>query len=200
MREWIAGLDAGAERLGVDADDLRLALFAFAALADEIVLGSALPVRDEWRRRPLQLELFGEQLAGERFFEHLDRLREQGARRLPVLQVFHLALLLGFQGRFALDNGEALAWTTSRLGDEIARWRGGRAALAPHAEPPDRIVHRLRRQWPPWASAVFVVGVALLALGVLQYDLAVATERALAPHQGVVRALRETAHLSIEPP
>lgn len=200
LTAWLAGLAPAADRLGVDAEDLRLASFAFAALADEIVLGSSLPVRDAWRRRPLQLELFGEQLAGERFFEHLERLREQGPRRLALLQVFHLCLLLGFRGRYALDGAEALAWTTTRLGDEIARWRGGRVPLAPHAQPPDRPVHRLRRAWPAWASAAVVCGVALLAFGALQWDLARTADRALAPHRDVVRPLPELAHLTVTLP
>ena len=200
LTDWIDGLAGAAERAGIDREDLRLATFAFAALADEIVLGSALPVRDAWRRRPLQLELFGEQLAGERFFEHLERLREQGPRRLALLEVFHLCLLLGFRGRHALDGAEALAWTTVRLGDEIARWRGGRLPLAPHAEPPDRVVHRLRRPWPAWGSAVVVAAVAALAFGALQLDLARAAGRVLAATNDVVRPLPEVVRLTITLP
>ena len=200
LRDWLGETEREARRQGAEPEDARLACFAFAALADELALGSPGALREAWLQQPLQHELFDEPLAGERFFEHLDRLREQGPRRLALLQVFHLCLLLGFRGRYALDGAEALAWTTTRLGDEIARWRGGRVPLAPHAQPPDRPVHRLRRAWPAWASAAVVCGVALLAFGALQWDLARTADRALAPHRDVVRPLPELAHLTVTLP
>src|SRR5438876_927376 len=45
--------------------------FALAAFVDETVLTANFPLREEWERVPLQLEYFGEHLAGVKFFERL---------------------------------------------------------------------------------------------------------------------------------
>ncbi|WP_351190196.1 DotU family type IV/VI secretion system protein, partial [Shewanella sp. TB4-MNA-CIBAN-0142] len=60
-------------------------------------------LKDAWELNPLQLDLFGSQIAGNEFFERLDGLREQGERRLPALEVYHYAMLLGFQGKYRLE-------------------------------------------------------------------------------------------------
>src|SRR3990167_4775723 len=99
VKTFLAGFERGTQRLDSKAEDVFLAKFAFTALVDELAMSPTLGLRDQWERRPLQLELFGEQLAGEKFFEHLETLRGQGAARIPVLEVFHMCLLLGFQGR-----------------------------------------------------------------------------------------------------
>lgn len=51
------------------------AKYAFCALMDEIILSSDFSVRADWERAPLQLRIFGEHLAGERFFDKLEMLR-----------------------------------------------------------------------------------------------------------------------------
>ncbi|MBG6082927.1 type VI secretion system protein ImpK [Rubrivivax gelatinosus] len=200
LRDWLGGVEAEARRQGLDADDARLACFAFAALCDELALGAPGLLRETWLQQPLQHELFDEPLAGERFFEHLDRLREQGPRRLAVLEVFRLCLLLGYQGRYAFQAPESRAWLVQRLDDEITRWRGGRAPFAPRAQPPDHLVHRLRRQVPAWAVVAVCAGVVLLAWAALRLQLDRWTEQELARLPPAVQPLAEPARLSIRWP
>ena len=101
-------------------------------------------MRLAWERRPLQLVIFGDQLAGEHFFDRLEALRSAGGARLPALQVFHMCLLIGFRGKHALDASDKLSYLTARLGDEIAHMQGRSKGFAPQAERPDQIVHKLR--------------------------------------------------------
>eukprot|EP01032_Pedospumella_encystans_P035311 gene35311-39942_t len=103
------------------------------AALDEIVLASGFPIREPWERRPLQLKVFGDQLAGEHFFDRLEALRAKGGVRLQSLQVFHLCLLLGFKGKYALDSSDKLACLTARVGDEIAHIKGKSRGFAPRA-------------------------------------------------------------------
>jgi type VI secretion system protein ImpK len=58
--------------------------------------------------------------------------------RLQALEVFHMCLLLGFQGKYALEGTEKLGYLTARLGDEILHLQGRRSAFAPHWAPPIR--------------------------------------------------------------
>jgi type VI secretion system protein ImpK len=152
-----------AKKLRAHGEDIEAAKYAYCAALDEIVLASTFPIRDTWERRPLQLMLFGDQLAGEHFFDRLEALRIKGGARLQALQVFHTCLLLGFQGKYALDGGDKLAYMTARLGDEIAHIKGRSAGFAPRAERPDQVVNKLRTSVPLWAvCSVF----ALMGLGV----------------------------------
>lgn len=200
LRQLMSQVDRGAKKLRLETDDVFQAKFAFCALLDEIVLGSSLKVREDWERKPLQLELFGEHTAGEKFFDRLETLRGEGARRLQVLEVYHMCLLLGFQGRYALEGSERLGYLTGRLGDEIVHLQGQRAAFAPHWAPPDQIVNKLRSEVPLWVmGSVF----ALLALGAflgLRTHLKHGTEATLAGYNQVVQLAPQAAWVSITLP
>jgi type VI secretion system protein ImpK len=194
---FLSEFEREAKRLRADADDIHAAKYAFCAAADEIVLASPFPLREQWERRPLQLAVFGDQLAGEHFFDRLEDLRGKGAPRLAALQVFHMCLLLGFQGKYAHDGSEKLGYLTARLGDEIAHIKGRSRGFAPRAERPDQIVNRRRSEVPLWVlSAVFgLVGIGTYAG--LDTTLTHATIGQLAPYANLVRLAPRPANLSI---
>jgi len=200
MTGFLGDIDRSARTLGIPADDVTSAKYAFCAAVDEIILGSDYAIREAWETRPLQLRLFGDQLAGEHFFQRLEDLRAKGSAHLQALEVYHLCLLLGFQGRFALDGRDKLNYLTARLGDEIARMRGKARAFAPHAERPDQIVHKLGSDISLWAlCAVF----ALAGLGAyLGYrsTLGHETDRALARYNDLIKLPPRSAYVTITLP
>lgn len=200
LRTFLASFERGAQRLQAPAEDQYLSKFAFCALVDETILASRLSIRDAWERKPLQLEYFGEQLAGDRFFEHLEKLRQEGAVRIQVLEVFHMCLLLGFQGRYVLEGSEKLSYLTARVGDEIAQMRGKRAAFAPHWMAPDAIAHKLRREVPLWViGSVFALMGLLAYLGLLAV-LSRQTEGELSRYAQVVKLAPQAANVTITLP
>ncbi|WP_118182804.1 type IVB secretion system protein IcmH/DotU [Paraburkholderia phosphatilytica] len=200
IQQFLGDFERGAKKLNVAADDIYAAKFAFCAAIDESVLSSSFRVRNDWERRPLQLTLFGEQLAGEKFFQYLEECRAQGAVRLQALEVFHMCLLLGFQGKYMLEGPEKLAYLTARLGDEIAHMKGKRAAFAPHWPLPDQIAHRLKREVPLWSIGAVFALVALLAYVGLSTWLRDTTIRSLAPYSQLVKVGPESANLTISLP
>lgn len=201
VREFLAGVERGAKKLGVSTEDTYLAKYAYCALVDETVMLSQSAIRDAWARKPLQLELFGEQLAGENFFVRLDELRREGAARTPVLEVFHMCLLLGFQGRYLLEDGtEKLAFLCDRLGDEIASHKGRRGQFAPHGLPPDSVMNRLRSEVPLWAVAALFALAGLAAFLGLRTWLARETTRDLATYNQIVKLPAPPAHVTITLP
>lgn len=201
VREFLQGLDRAASgRTGLHPEDLHLAKYAFCALVDEIVLTSVPRLRDDWERKPLQLQFFGEQLAGENFFNHLEQLRQQGAVRLQAIEVFHLCLLLGFQGKYMLEGTEKLSYLTARLGDEIAHLRGRRVGFAPHWAAPDRVAHALKSQAPLWAVGSVLALVGLLALFGLRWTLSQQTTQQLSAYQNIVKMPTRTAYVNITLP
>lgn len=200
IQDFLGEFERGARRLNIAAEDVYPAKFAFCAAVDELVLASQLGIRADWERRPLQLVLFGEQLAGEKFFDYLEECRAQGAARLQALEVFHMCLLLGFRGKYLLEGPEKLAYLTARLGDEIAHMKGKRASFAPHWPLPDQIAHRLRREVPLWAIGAVFGLVALLAFAGLNSYLKGHTLKALAPYSQIIKVGPESANLTISLP
>ncbi len=200
MTRFLGDVDRNAKALGVPAEDVTAAKYAFCAAVDEIILRSDYEIREAWETRPLQLRLFGDQLAGEHFFQRLEDLRAKGAVHLQALEVFHVCLLLGFEGRFALDGRDKLNYLTARLGDEIARMRGKNRAFAPHAERPDQIVHKLGSDLSLWAlSMVFAVAALGGYLG-FRTALAHETNQALAGYNDLVKLPPRSANVTITLP
>jgi len=200
IRSFLTTFERGAKRLDSPAKDVYLAKFAFCALVDEVVLMSQLKVRAEWERRPLQLEFFGEQLAGERFFEHLEKLRERGVAKLQLLEVFHMCLLIGFQGRYIIEGSEKLNYLTGRVGDEIAQIKGKRLGFAPHWAAPDRVAHALRREVPLWVIASVFALLGVLAFLGLRSTLDGRTAADLGGYSEVVKLPPAPAHVTITLP
>ena len=197
---FLNDFDREARKLRAEGDDIEAAKYAWCAALDEILLASSSPLRDTWERHPLQLTVFGDQLAGEHFFDRLEQLRGKGGARLQALQVFHMCLLLGFRGKLAMDGTDKLAYMTARLGDEIAHIKGRSNGFAPRAARPDQVIHKLRSDVPLWAvSAVF----ALVGLGVftgLRSSLNRDTQHAMAAYADLVKLAPRPASLTITLP
>lgn len=200
IQKFLDGMERGAIKLGISAEDIYAAKYAFCATVDEAVLSQPSPLHETWERNPLQLRMFSEQLAGERFFDRLEELRRQGAIRLPSLEVYHYCLLLGFEGKYRLEGIEKLGYLTARLGDEIIYFKGKRTGFAPHALPPDNVRHALRRVVPLWLPAALVAAFGVLGfLGIRGY-LDHRTEQRLAAYDKVIQIPQRTAHITITLP
>ncbi|NML61975.1 DotU family type IV/VI secretion system protein [Massilia sp. RP-1-19] len=200
ITQFLDDVDRRAKQLSVPPEDVEAAKYAYCAAVDEIILRSQYDIRDAWETRPLQLRLFGDQLAGEHFFQKLEELRARGIVHLQSLEVFHLCLLLGFQGKYALDAPDKLNYLCSRLGDEIARMRGKNRGFAPHADRPDQIANKLRTDLSLWVlTSVF----ALAGLGAyLGFNAMLGrdTDKTLAAYNDLVKLPPRAANVTITLP
>ena len=200
IRDLLAEFERNAMQADASAEDVYLAKYAFCALVDETVLTSSFKVRDDWERQPLQLQFFGDQLAGENFFVHLEQLRRHGVSRLAVLEVFHMCLLLGFQGKYLIEGPEKLGYLTARLSDEIAQLKGRKASFAPHWSPPDRVRHVLHSVAPLWVLGAGFALLGLVAFSGLRATLTHSTRTDLAGYQQLIQLPPQAAHLVITLP
>jgi type VI secretion system protein ImpK len=201
FRNFLGDFERNAKRLDASAEDIYACKYALSATVDEFILASPeFSVRAAWERRPLQLALFGEQLAGENFFAMLETLRAQGAPRVQALEVFYMCLLIGFQGKYRLEGPEKLAYLTARVGDEIANIKGKRAPFAPHWMLPDKIAHALKREAPQWVVASVFSLIALLAFLGLSAYLSGRTQSMLDGFHDLVRLGPRQANLTISLP
>jgi type VI secretion system protein ImpK len=200
MQRYMADFDKNAKHLEVSPEDIHLAKFAFCATVDEIILKSQFKVRDSWELRPLQLTMFGEQLAGETFFVKLEELRAKGAKHVQALEVYYMCLLLGFQGKYMIDGSEKLRYLTARLGDEIASMKGKRAPFAPHWSRPDKVSHQLKTETPLWViSSVFALLGLVAYLGLSSWSTK-STKGLLGGYEDIVKLAPRAANISITLP
>jgi type VI secretion system protein ImpK len=125
--------DDEARRRGYSADDIELAIFAVVAFLDESILNLRLPVFADWPRQPLQEERYGHHVAGEIFFQNLQKLlgRIDSQELADLLEVYYLCLLLGFAGRYSMGGRGDLSNIAMQTGDRIQRIRRTGAELAP---------------------------------------------------------------------
>ena len=196
----LADFDREARKLRAQVEDIDAAKYAFCATLDEIVLASQFPMRFAWERKPLQLVIFGDQLAGKHFFERLEELRSKGGARLQSLQVFHMCLLMGFQGQYAHESSDKLAYLTARLGDEIANIKGKSRGFAPQAERPDQIVHKLRSNTPVWTMSALFAVVALGTYIGLKAMLVHHTQDSMAAYADLVKLAPRPANVTVTLP
>jgi len=160
--------DAGTQ--GFTAADVEDAVFAMVALLDQTILNQRGPARDMWIGRPLQLELYGRQLAGEEFFERLERLRKDRENRIEALEVYGCCLGFGFTGRYQLVPDKLPALIEDVQNDITAARGSAFSPLAPNAGRSNEHVAQERRGMPWWLPpAVFVPAVFVVWLLVLLF-------------------------------
>jgi type VI secretion system protein ImpK len=142
-------------KLGVSQQDLDEIRYALAALVDEIVVSKGGPVREFWLTHLLQLKYFGENVAGDMFFERLSVLRRDPART-DVLKVYYLCLMFGFRGKYRVRGGELeLLDTIDAVRNELVRARviPGDCVLSPNgARPYEAIADRRRNLLLTWIA------------------------------------------------
>lgn len=200
IKQFLTNFERQASKIHAGTEAIYACKYAFCATVDEIVLMSQFRAKESWQRMPLQVQYFGEQLAGEQFFVKLEELRRGGAVNLQVLEVFHMCLLLGFQGKYLLEGSEKLGYLTARLGDEIANHKGRRAPFAPHWQAPDRITHQLKNEVPLWVVASVLGALSVLAFLGLRVHLGHHTDSSLSEPQHIVQMAPQAARITITLP
>ena len=108
--------------LGLGESDVADITYAIVALIDEVAQTMSGPIQELWHFQPLQLYYFSENVAGDGFFERLERILADPSR-IEVLIVFHICLMLGFRGRFAVRGGDPqLADVERRVREGLGRF------------------------------------------------------------------------------
>ncbi len=174
--KFLAQFETNAHNLSKPASAIEDAKYAFCAAMDEIILASSFSIRPLWERSPLQLRLFGEHLAGEHFFDKLEKLRVDPVINVDVLEVFYTMLLLGFQGKYIIEGTEKLDYLISRLGQEITHARGGRNGFAPNWNLPHKFQSYVRNDLPLWLFFALLGLIACLFFFSFRWWLSSGTE------------------------
>lgn len=179
---FFATLEREARSANYSVEQVKDTQYALCAFLDESVLRSGdNDLRRHFELSPLQFRYFGVHLAGEGFFEKIQALRGDVKQNLDVLEVYHLCLALGFEGKFGIGEKDQLRYLANTLGQDIARYRKTPKALSPDWALPDQVSQMLRHEVPVW---LYLALIALVCLGVyltldwlLGKDVAVLSEQ-----------------------
>lgn len=160
-----------ARRRGYSTDDIELGVFAVIAFLDESILNLRLPVFADWPRQPLQEERYGHHVAGEIFFQNLQKLLTRGDsyELADLLEVYQLALLLGFAGRYSMGGRGDLRGITIQTGDRIQRIRQLSVWLAPGWQLP--VEGPMATGGDPWLSRLAVILIVCVVFVVVIYGV-----------------------------
>jgi len=139
FRRLIDRAEQSRQAAGVPDAPWQAGLYAVCAWVDEIVLCSDWPERDKWQLAQLQRALFQTTLAGEGFFDQLDRLPPDSR---DVREVYDYCLALGFKGRYFLPADQ------TRLAD-IRRENLRLVADTENLPLPDQLFPEARPAAPP---------------------------------------------------
>jgi type VI secretion system protein ImpK len=169
FRAALQQADSEARRRGYTAEDIQLAIFAVVAFLDESILNLRSPIFADWPRQPLQEEFFGHHIAGEVFFQHLQRLlgANETHTTADVLEVFYLCMLLGFAGRYSIGGRGDLRSLMDQTAEKIRRIRRTPPDLSPRWRiPPDTVQVA---SGDPLVKRFLIGAVASLALAVVLF-------------------------------
>lgn len=169
--EVLTRFERTARDAGFESEACKNAEFALVAFLDEAVTSLPFSDKDAWLTNPLQSELFGLNYAGEEFFRRLEELRRRTQENIQVLEVYYLCLVLGFKGKYHLDNPEGLRQLVEETKADILRSKERRfqLPLAPHGTPEEKFGEIVTRNLPGWLVAAAAGGVAVLFFFVLSW-------------------------------
>jgi len=151
-----------AERYRFNHKIIQVSKFALASFVDETVLTNNFPLRDEWEKYPLQLEYFGEQLAGNKFFDKLLSMLKQIEVTADAVEIYYYCMLLGFKGRYGVYEQEKLLAIMQQTAKALVK--AGKikpTELSPHWLANDQPKPPEKRGMPVWAKISAFSGLGL---------------------------------------
>ena len=142
-----------AERYRFNHKIVQVSKFALASFLDETILTNNFQMKEEWEKYPLQLEYFGEQLAGNKFFDKLTSMIKQVEQTADAVEIYYYCMLLGFKGKYAVYEQEKLLATMQQTANALVKAGKIRPTeLSPHWLANDQPKPPEKRGMPVWAK------------------------------------------------
>lgn len=164
--EAIRRFQADTHEAGVDPKTSAQACYALCALVDEAVLGTPWGLQSIWSKQSLLITFYREAIAGETFFNFLNRAKQSPRDYLDILEFFYICLSLGFQGKFRVERAgvDRLNRLRQDLYIVIARERGNpERALSLRWRGMQDKSPGVSRFVPLWVVATAAAAIVLLA-------------------------------------
>jgi type VI secretion system protein ImpK len=123
--QQLTAFEQAATKRGIKPETILVARYALCTLLDEAVSSTPWGGTAQWMAQSLLVTFYRETGGGEKFFLLLNKMAENPAANLELLEFFYACLALGFEGRFrVIDGGKAqLEQTREKLYELIRRSR-----------------------------------------------------------------------------
>jgi len=157
--------EAAARTRGEAADTILGARYVLCSTVDETVLNTPWGGQSIWATQTLLGTFHNETWGGEKFFQLLDRLIQEPARNLHLLELMYLCMSLGFEGKFRVqERGRAMLESVQdNLYQTIRMHRGDiERGLSPRWQGVRDKRTRLARYVPLWVVAAVSAGLLLV--------------------------------------
>jgi len=165
IKSLLDDFERRAERYKFNHKIVQVSKFALAAFVDETVLTGDFHLKEQWERFPLQLEYFGEQLAGEKFFDKLEAMLRQIDVTADAVEVFYMCLLLGFKGKYAVYEQDKLMSIMQKTAEALMRvGKIRKVDLSSHVLVNDQPSPPKKQSMPTWVKILALSGLALVIL------------------------------------
>lgn len=165
IAKMLVDFEKRAERYRFNHKIIQVSKFALASFVDETVLTNNFPLRDEWEKYPLQLEYFGEQLAGNKFFDKLKAMLKQMHVTADAVEVYYVCMLLGFKGRYGVYEKEKLLAIMQKTANELVKvGKIKPVELSPNWLANDQPKPVVKKGMPIWAKISAFSGLGLAVI------------------------------------
>ncbi len=184
----IKNFEAAAHAAGVRPEAVLAARYALCTLLDEAVLNTPWGSQSVWASQTLLNLFHNEGWGGEKFFQILDRLLQQPAANLDLLELLYLCMAMGLKGKYRVQaaGGAQLDAIEANVMQVIRLHRGEvERELSPHWKGVPDARPQLARFVPLWVVGAVGAGLAL----VVYFGLLLALNRASDPVAVQVAAL-----------
>lgn len=154
-----------ATEAGIRPEIVLSARYSLCAALDEIVLNTPWGSESAWPQRTLLSIFHNETSGGEKFFQLLDRMLEQPAENLYILELMYVLLSLGFEGKYRVTHRgrDTIEQLRDELFTTIRRQRGDyERSLSPSWQGLGKSRNSLAHYLPVWVAASILAVVLLL--------------------------------------
>lgn len=141
---------------------------------DEAVLNTPWGSESAWPQKSLLSIFHNETFGGEKFFLILDRMLEQPAKNITILELMYIFISLGFEGKYRVVNHgkESLEQLRENLFVTISRQKGDyERSLSPSWKGLANARKSLRSYIPMWVAASILGAILLLGYSGIRFWL-----------------------------
>ncbi len=166
LSEGLRQFDRQARAEGLPNEQVVAGRYILCTLLDESAASTPWGSSGVWARHSLLVEFHNESWGGEKLFQLLSKLAENVPGNRNLLELLHVVLAFGFEGRYhVLSDGRAqLESVRARLAQMLKQQRAPlEPALSSRWEGVPARAARLRDGWPMWVVAALM---ALLLMAV----------------------------------
>lgn len=168
----ISAFETLARKEGFRSETTLVARYILCTMLDECILQTPWGKFGEWDNHRLLFSFQKEAWGGERFFLILDRLSDDPAIHVDLLELIYLCLTLGYEGKYRLiENGNMQLEQIVEQLYRIIRYQRGdvKKELLIYANDTGLSTHAPAQHFPYWLMVIFTVVILLVTYVGLGY-------------------------------